>query len=106
LDFQEIYTDHAEEDLAKQASRCMDCGVPFCQSDEGCPVYNLIPEWNDLVYKDKWEEAFERLMKTNSLSLDGLYGSTTLLNSLNPVVLPISYPIFLSLLIILFNTFL
>lgn len=66
LDFKEIYTDHAEEDLAKQASRCMDCGVPFCQSDEGCPVYNLIPEWNDLVYEDKWEEAFERLMKTNN----------------------------------------
>ena len=42
LDFKEIYTDHAEEDLARQASRCMDCGVPFCQSDEGCPVYGII----------------------------------------------------------------
>ncbi|GIS32191.1 MAG: hypothetical protein Ct9H90mP4_01050 [Gammaproteobacteria bacterium] len=44
----------------------MDCGVPFFQSNEGCPGYNLIPEWNDLVYQDKWEEAFERLMKTNN----------------------------------------
>ena len=44
----------------------MDCGVPFCQSGEGCPVYNLIPEWNDLVYQNRWEEAFDRLMKTNN----------------------------------------
>ena len=66
LDFKEIYTDHKEDGLKTQASRCMDCGVPFCQSDEGCPVYNLIPEWNDLVYNNKWEEAFQRLMKTNN----------------------------------------
>ena len=66
LDFKEIYTDHKEDGLKTQASRCMDCGVPFCQSEEGCPVYNLIPEWNDLVYKEKWEEAFHRLMKTNN----------------------------------------
>ena len=44
----------------------MDCGVPFCQSGEGCPVYNLIPEWNDLVYQNKWEEAFDKLMQTNN----------------------------------------
>ena len=44
----------------------MDCGVPFCQSGEGCPVYNLIPEWNDLVYQNKWEEAFNKLMQTNN----------------------------------------
>jgi len=42
----------------------MDCGIPFCQS--GCPVDNLIPEWNDLVYHDRWEEAIERLFKTNN----------------------------------------
>ena len=66
LDFKEIYTDHDKDLLSDQAARCMDCGVPFCQSNEGCPVYNLIPEWNDLVYEDKWEEAFERLMKTNN----------------------------------------
>jgi len=66
LDFKEIYTDHDDKKLNVQAARCMDCGVPFCQSDEGCPVYNLIPEWNDLVYQDRWEEAFDRLMKTNN----------------------------------------
>ena len=66
LDFKEIYTDHDESLLNTQASRCMNCGVPFCQSGEGCPVYNLIPEWNDLVYNEKWEEAFARLLKTNN----------------------------------------
>ena len=66
LDFKEIYTEHDENGLGTQASRCMDCGVPFCQSNEGCPVYNLIPEWNDLVYQNRWEEAFERLIKTNN----------------------------------------
>lgn len=50
----------------QQGGRCMDCGVPFCQSDTGCPVDNLIPEWNDLIYRGKWEEAFYRLMKTNN----------------------------------------
>lgn len=52
--------------LRDQGARCMDCGVPFCQSGEGCPVYNLIPEWNDLVYQNKWEEAFDKLMLTNN----------------------------------------
>ena len=51
--------------LTTQGSRCMDCGVPFCQSDEGCPIHNLIPEWNDLVYRDQWHEALTRLHKTN-----------------------------------------
>jgi glutamate synthase (NADPH) small chain len=49
-----------------QGARCMDCGVPFCQSSFGCPVDNLIPEWNDLIYHGKWDEAFFRLMKTNN----------------------------------------
>ena len=66
LDFKEIYTDHDDEKLSIQGARCMDCGVPFCQSGEGCPVYNLIPEWNDLVYQNKWEEAFNKLMQTNN----------------------------------------
>ena len=66
LDFKEIYTEHDDKKLGVQAARCMDCGVPFCQSGEGCPVYNLIPEWNDLVYQDRWEEAFDLLMKTNN----------------------------------------
>jgi NAD(P)H-dependent glutamate synthase small subunit len=66
VDYKEIYTDHHEEHLATQGARCMDCGVPFCQSGEGCPVYNLIPEWNDLVYNNRWKEALDRLHKTNN----------------------------------------
>jgi NAD(P)H-dependent glutamate synthase small subunit len=66
MDFDEIYTDHLEEHLTKQGARCMDCGVPFCQSAEGCPVYNLIPEWNDLVYHGHWKKALDRLHKTNN----------------------------------------
>jgi len=52
------------DEIQAQGARCMDCGIPFCQS--GCPVDNLIPEWNDLVYHDRWEEAVERLFKTNN----------------------------------------
>jgi NAD(P)H-dependent glutamate synthase small subunit len=66
LDYKEIYTPHHDEHLETQGARCMDCGVPFCQSDEGCPVYNLIPEWNDLVYNNRWKEALDRLHKTNN----------------------------------------
>jgi len=66
VDFKEIYTDHNEEHLQTQGSRCMDCGVPFCQSGNGCPIHNLIPEWNDLVYKGRWREALDRLHKTNN----------------------------------------
>jgi|TARA_B110000879_G_scaffold122799_1_gene162494 NAD(P)H-dependent glutamate synthase small subunit len=66
VDFKEIYTDRDEKHLADQGARCMDCGVPFCQSEQGCPVYNLIPEWNDLVYNNRWKEALERLHKTNN----------------------------------------
>ena len=65
-DFNEIYTEHQNDALKVQGSRCMDCGVPFCQSEEGCPIHNLIPEWNDLVYKDQWHEALIRLHKTNN----------------------------------------
>ncbi|MED5382176.1 MAG: glutamate synthase subunit beta [Verrucomicrobiota bacterium] len=65
-DFGEIYTDPPEEQLQTQGARCMDCGVPFCQSGTGCPIDNLIPEWNDLVYQGCWEEALERLHKTNN----------------------------------------
>lgn len=54
----------ADEDLQQQGARCMDCGIPFCHS--GCPVSNLIPDWNDLIYQGRWEEAFERLYKTNN----------------------------------------
>lgn len=66
LDYKEIYTAHDDSHLSTQGARCMDCGVPFCQSGDGCPVYNLIPEWNDLVYRGRWEEALNRLHKTNN----------------------------------------
>jgi len=65
-DYGEIYTAPAENRLRRQGARCMDCGVPFCQSDTGCPVDNLIPEWNDLVYQGRWQEALDRLHKTNN----------------------------------------
>jgi NAD(P)H-dependent glutamate synthase small subunit len=66
LDYKEIYTNPDDKQLSTQGARCMDCGVPFCQSDHGCPVYNLIPEWNDLVYKGHWREALDHLHKTNN----------------------------------------
>ena len=65
-DFGEIFTIPDEENLRRQGARCMDCGVPFCQSDTGCPIDNLIPEWNDLVYQGRWREALDRLHKTNN----------------------------------------
>ena len=66
LDYNEIYTDHDNERLTTQGARCMDCGVPFCQSEDGCPIHNLIPEWNDLVYNNQWRDALDRLHKTNN----------------------------------------
>jgi glutamate synthase (NADPH) small chain len=65
-DFEEFRRELNDPEREKQGARCMDCGVPFCQSDFGCPVDNLIPEWNDLIYQGRWEEAFTRLMKTNN----------------------------------------
>ena len=65
-DWREMYGEIDEEERRHQGGRCMDCGVPFCQSEYGCPVDNLIPEWNDLVYQGKWEEAYWRLRKTNN----------------------------------------
>ena len=53
-------------ELKAQASRCMDCGIPFCASDVGCPLGNLCPDWNDLVFRDKWEDALQRLHSTNN----------------------------------------
>jgi glutamate synthase (NADPH) small chain len=66
LDFKELYTEHDQVRLETQSARCMDCGVPFCQSNHGCPIYNLIPEWNELVYRAHWREALDRLHKTNN----------------------------------------
>ena len=66
-DYGEIFTGtHDVAHLQEQGARCMDCGVPFCQSENGCPVDNLIPEWNDLIYNDKWQAALIRLHKTNN----------------------------------------
>jgi NAD(P)H-dependent glutamate synthase small subunit len=68
LDWKEFHEHLPEERLRQQGARCMDCGVPFCHSDHtgGCPVNNLIPEWNDLVYRGQWEDAILRLWKTNN----------------------------------------
>jgi glutamate synthase (NADPH) small chain len=66
VDFDEIYTGHNVARLTTQGARCMDCGVPFCQADDGCPIHNLIPEWNDLVYRGHWRDALDRLHKTNN----------------------------------------
>ena len=63
-DYKEIYQDFREEKTLKQASRCMDCGIPFCQS--GCPLGNIIPEFNDAVYREEWGEAFQILSRTNN----------------------------------------
>ena len=63
-DWFEIYLDFPEASLRTQGARCMDCGVPFCQT--GCPVNNLIPDWNDLVYHGRWKEAVRQLHATNN----------------------------------------
>ncbi len=72
-DWKEIHHHHSDEKLQKQGARCMDCGVPFCHTGKlisgmasGCPINNLIPEWNDLIYRGLWREALERLHKTNN----------------------------------------
>ncbi len=72
-DWKEFHQHLPENKLKVQGSRCMDCGIPFCQSGTeleglavGCPINNLIPEWNDLIYKGLWKEALERLHKTNN----------------------------------------
>jgi NAD(P)H-dependent glutamate synthase small subunit len=67
-DFRDIYTEESETELRDQGARCMDCGVPFCQADPGCPINNLIPEWNDLVFRGRWREAYERLARTNNFA--------------------------------------
>src|SRR5919112_3608970 len=63
-DWKEVYEDFPSGALHDQAARCMDCGIPFCHN--GCPLGNLIPEWNDLVYRDGWREAGDRLHATNN----------------------------------------
>ncbi len=63
-DWQEVYNPFPIADLQAQASRCMDCGIPFC--NQGCPLGNLIPDWNDLVFRDQWQQAIARLHATNN----------------------------------------
>ena len=72
-DWNEFHLHMEEKKLREQAARCMDCGIPFCHTGtllngmaSGCPIHNLIPEWNDLVYRGLWKEALERLHKTNN----------------------------------------
>src|SRR5437016_7930927 len=64
LDWIEVYADFPEEKLRAQAARCMDCGIPFCH--QGCPLGNMIPDWNDLVYRERWPAAIDRLHATNN----------------------------------------
>ena len=64
MDWSEVYDVQPVDQLQRQASRCMDCGIPFCHN--GCPLGNLIPEWNDLSWKGRWDEAIERLHATNN----------------------------------------
>ena len=72
-DWHSLHVPMVEPRLQQQAARCMDCGIPFCHTGTilngmttGCPLHNLIPEWNDLVYRGLWREAYERLAKTNN----------------------------------------
>ncbi|OXM62741.1 glutamate synthase subunit beta [Amycolatopsis vastitatis] len=64
MDWREVYEDFATTKLQKQAGRCMDCGIPFCH--QGCPLGNLIPEWNTLTWREDWQQAIERLHATNN----------------------------------------
>ena len=63
-DWNEVYLVEPDADMRQQGARCMDCGIPFCH--QGCPLGNLIPDWNDLVYRNRWQAAFERLDATNN----------------------------------------
>ena len=63
-DWKEVYLPFPPDELKKQAARCMDCGIPFCH--QGCPLGNIIPDWNDLVYRDHWRDAIDRLHATNN----------------------------------------
>lgn len=65
-DWAELSNRITDDECKVQAARCMDCGVPFCQSDSGCPIGNIIPKWNDLVFKGQWQDALNRLLMTNN----------------------------------------
>ena len=63
-DWREVYLPAPEQSLRDQGARCMDCGIPFCH--QGCPLGNLIPDWNDFVYRNRWHAAIDRLHATNN----------------------------------------
>lgn len=65
-DWAELNTRLDEDELKYQSARCMDCGVPFCQSETGCPISNIIPKWNELVFQNQWRDALDRLLMTNN----------------------------------------
>ncbi len=64
--FREFTIPMSDPEVQKQAARCMDCGIPFCHGPTGCPIHNQIPDWNDLVYNDKWDEAIRNMHSTNN----------------------------------------
>ncbi|MCA9018868.1 MAG: glutamate synthase, partial [Planctomycetaceae bacterium] len=73
LDWNEFHDHLTDEELSNQGARCMDCGIPFCHTGKtlagmasGCPINNLIPEWNDHIYHGRWQEALDSLHKTNN----------------------------------------
>ena len=69
-DWHEVYLPYPVDELQKQGARCMDCGIPFCH--QGCPLGNLIPDWNDLVYRDRWATAIDRLTQgAHTLVIEG-----------------------------------
>ena len=91
-DYRHVYYAYPADELTRQASRCMDCGIPFCH--QGCPLGNLIPDWNDLVYRDNWKAAIDRLHQTNNFpEFTGLLcpapceGSCVLGNNKDPVTI-------------------
>jgi len=63
-DYRHVYAAYPADELTRQAARCMDCGIPFCH--QGCPLGNLIPDWNNLVYREQWQEAVANLHSTNN----------------------------------------
>lgn len=65
-DWNEMTTRLTKDELKHETARCMDCGIPFCTSDTGCPISNVIPKWNELVFKDRWYDALQRLLMTNN----------------------------------------
>jgi glutamate synthase (NADH) len=67
-DWKEFTSRLTTDELKQQTARCMDCGIPFCQSDTGCPISNIIPKWNELVFKDQWKDALDRLLMTSPFS--------------------------------------